>query len=645
MLDFVKQHLQYILGSVIVAFYAVKRFGTPEINQSSTTRLRYRRSCFSYLLAAQLLFFLLSRVVSSAGVLTALAPKASMPEDVLNLSAPLLSALLLTTFISSVPFLSDVDQWLLNRFRELGNIPDELKRRAAGLELAKLPVTIDLEAFRTFVEQTAEIPNELLDEVAAGEETQATKCLIRNLVLYRWLYTASTRRPYARFLRRRDAEWQDVQERFSAFCNQSLSMFASARVLSSVKTDQGSSRELAALRHSYAAHCKAMFNAMARFMVQAVFACEPNERAISQRLEEIGFTAAEPEQPSFPTDQVALVSIGLLSMLVVGPAMLPHLGLPTFPVIPGVPNASILALTSTTHIAAIFAAVWCKHEFAPFSTYVSRRRSVVGYCATFVLALVAAESAALTVFATTDLLTYSWVSPAVLLGFPYMHFTLYAAIIATAVALACDIEWRCPSSWHRWLDGALCGSVIMASVLPVDWMIIYLAGDSAAAPFPSGDAKAVPLEMSAYGFIVGAIPGACIPTWYRASLLKREDAMKCNPGTPPFSETFAELRRTVLGPVRPVAGDAAAGYGVSGVVASVPDRQPLAQDGIWRVTLNGEGFGRLVRSSGRKRDRAWQLLQIDDITDAQFEAYEKAMSEQPEQASTAPVAETPRAAA
>lgn len=81
---------------------------------------------------------------------------------------------------------------------------------------------------------------------------------------------------------------------------------------------------------------------------------------------------------------------------------------------------------------------------------------------------------------------------------------------------------------------------------------------------------------------------------------------------------------------QPALGERAAGYGVSGRIAVVPDRQPLAADGIWRVTLAGEGVGCLVRldeqdySSGAA---GWQLLQLDDITDAQLDAYEAVMLE------------------
>ncbi|WP_198379856.1 hypothetical protein [Roseomonas sp. KE2513] len=77
------------------------------------------------------------------------------------------------------------------------------------------------------------------------------------------------------------------------------------------------------------------------------------------------------------------------------------------------------------------------------------------------------------------------------------------------------------------------------------------------------------------------------------------------------------------GAERPGPGDPARGLGLKGKVGRLRDRQPLAAEGIWRVSLEGEDYaGRLVR---RSAEGDWQLLQIDDLTDAQLEAYEKAM--------------------
>lgn len=69
----------------------------------------------------------------------------------------------------------------------------------------------------------------------------------------------------------------------------------------------------------------------------------------------------------------------------------------------------------------------------------------------------------------------------------------------------------------------------------------------------------------------------------------------------------------------PEPGARAVGQGVVGVVLAVPRAQPLAVDDIWRVTLVGERFGRLV---ARRKNGAWHLLQEDELTDEQLDALE-----------------------
>ena len=79
----------------------------------------------------------------------------------------------------------------------------------------------------------------------------------------------------------------------------------------------------------------------------------------------------------------------------------------------------------------------------------------------------------------------------------------------------------------------------------------------------------------------------------------------------------------------PAIGDLAAGHGVRGAVVAIPDKQPLAADGIWRVTLEGESFGRLVRHRpDAVCGAAWHLLQLDEMTDAQLDVFDVAMSEE-----------------
>ncbi len=64
---------------------------------------------------------------------------------------------------------------------------------------------------------------------------------------------------------------------------------------------------------------------------------------------------------------------------------------------------------------------------------------------------------------------------------------------------------------------------------------------------------------------------------------------------------------TVLSPRQPQPGEPAAGYGISGTIADVPDQQPLAEYGIFRVVLAGENDCRLVELDRQRRDVAWLL--------------------------------------
>ena len=79
-------------------------------------------------------------------------------------------------------------------------------------------------------------------------------------------------------------------------------------------------------------------------------------------------------------------------------------------------------------------------------------------------------------------------------------------------------------------------------------------------------------------------------------------------------------------PRAPSPGEWASGHGVDGVVADVHAVQPLAEAGVWRVTLAGESFGRLVSPAP---GGAWRLLSLDELTDAELDALEAATAALP----------------
>lgn len=103
--------LEWLVGGAIVLVYAHQRFGTPQTNSSSTTRFKYQLAATLYLGAALVLFVVLaSAVKDSPGILS----KLGIAEDYESLATPLLSALLLTALLPSVPFLKEIDARLLS---------------------------------------------------------------------------------------------------------------------------------------------------------------------------------------------------------------------------------------------------------------------------------------------------------------------------------------------------------------------------------------------------------------------------------------------------------------------------------------------------------------------------------------------------
>ena len=79
-------------------------------------------------------------------------------------------------------------------------------------------------------------------------------------------------------------------------------------------------------------------------------------------------------------------------------------------------------------------------------------------------------------------------------------------------------------------------------------------------------------------------------------------------------------------PLAPSPGEWASGHGVDGVVADVHAVQPLAEAGVWRVTLAGEPFGRLVSPAP---GGGWRLMNLDELSDTELDTLEAATAALP----------------
>lgn len=157
----------HFIAALLVGFYASGRFNTPRNVRSQTSRFQYYASCFTYVLSSEAILFVLTWALQTQqpGILGFLHVGAEGPlqPDVVGLQTPLLAALMLTTLLPSFPMLSDVDVWMLNVFRHMGDIPLSLDRWTRLLESAPFTIVpINLVDAQNYIEQNQTLPNSLI---------------------------------------------------------------------------------------------------------------------------------------------------------------------------------------------------------------------------------------------------------------------------------------------------------------------------------------------------------------------------------------------------------------------------------------------------------------------------------------------------
>ena len=136
--------IEWSVGGVFVAVNAYRRYNTPSSNRASTTFQNFSLYFFFYLLAVLTLYIFFGAVLDSSpetiGWLYSLSlgeVGSNVPLAIDNLSAPMVSALFLTTLLPSLPWLSRYDQALLNTFWDRGNIPNHVYKMAASMRRAR----------------------------------------------------------------------------------------------------------------------------------------------------------------------------------------------------------------------------------------------------------------------------------------------------------------------------------------------------------------------------------------------------------------------------------------------------------------------------------------------------------------------------
>ena len=134
---------EWFVGAIFVGVNAYRRYNTPSSNRATTTFENFNTFFIFYLITVLSLYVFFGALFDSSpetvgslyGLMTGQI-NASLPGELSKLSAPMLSALFLTTLLPSLPWLSRYDQALLRKFWERGHIPNHVQKMAAVMRRA-----------------------------------------------------------------------------------------------------------------------------------------------------------------------------------------------------------------------------------------------------------------------------------------------------------------------------------------------------------------------------------------------------------------------------------------------------------------------------------------------------------------------------
>jgi hypothetical protein len=466
--------LAYLACGALIVAYAWDRFNTPATNRSSTRQALYWWSCMGYMLSALAVFVALSLLLRVGPWRAALLGSADNP----SLPAPLIATLAMTTLLSAVPPLKQLDGRILSTFLSWGAIPAEVKRRAAMMTPGSFLVSDeDVTALRESYGDGSygdTLANHLC---ARGSEglAQSQYRFTRVVKLYDQIKKLAGELGYSRFFSEADDEFAAIESKVAVFLRRSDASLTLAQRLRASDA-QGICEELLQERREiFAESCRDMFRELALFLARAILRSEVSETDIVGRLRKTGFAASEPiTVPHFPIDSLTVLALAMFVYLVVVSVFLAHL--------PGAPHSAenSLLMCGKITLARLFAVavtVWLMQNFPKLHRSPGETPHYFAYVVCGVIAGAASAGVCL-IFRIED------ASPLVGLGND-LPVILLSGILCAMVALCCD-DWpgdAIPPARLRWAEAAACGSVMAvgialiyaANLLPLEFPPLMLA--------------------------------------------------------------------------------------------------------------------------------------------------------------------------
>jgi cbb3-type cytochrome oxidase subunit 3 len=519
-------HLAYIACGVLIIFYAWDRFSTPASNRSSTRQALYLWGCAGYIVSALGVFAILSVLLQVGAWRTMLLG----PIDKLSLPAPFIATLAMTTLLSSIPVLKQIDGWILSTFLDWASIPAEVKRRAATMTQQSFHVTEeDVTALRNAYDDGSygdTLAGHLCARSNDGKESQYR--LTRILKLYDQIKKLSSESRYARFFSEAADEFAAVERKAIVFLRRSdFSLTLAERLRAMDAKDARATCEelMQERRNTFAEDCRDLFGDLASLLARAVLRSEPSEKDIVDRLRAIGFSASVPMNvPRFPIDSLTVLALLMFFYLVI---------VLRLPIVPDQPDGGLFTACKITiaRLTSIGLTVWLMQNYCIFRRLPGRPPRYFGYVLCGLIAA-AGSAGVLLIFHLGD------IGGVLRVDLPVI---VLSGVLCAALSLCCD-DWagdRVAPIWLRFVEAVGCGLVMAAGII-----FMYVATDL----LPKGMSPWVLVLPPMLGVFIGGWVPHIYRSAHRAAMSERGNNCEL-----PAGQAIAQARVTSL----PTLADAA----------------------------------------------------------------------------------------
>lgn len=503
---------EWYLGTLLILIYAHGRFNRPRTNRVSTTRMRFYAAATAYCVAIFLLYVLIAGALSDPALVPDLLAALQIggvgddPLGDLELSGPLVAALVLTVLLPNFPLVAQVDERLLQFFKMLGNIPleailqsEQLYRSDAAVPARMRP---ELQAYvRKRLELSGITENDLAFE-DGRESPQGYWTLLLSLILQ--IDAWHGKRSYVGVFSDLNEEYAHIQTRFEKVTGTGARYF---RLLHDLP--EGEHRPgplLMECGRNFRDQCDELYHELCRFIARGVLKSEWTRTERNRTFAQMGFKSVHQIGETLNPNQVVTLVATLFSMLLIALTLVgSRVGSEM-----EIQRAFFISImVASIYGAAVVVAVLLKGCWPR----TGRERPVLGYLAAGVTAM---ASAALLSVIFKSLLFMSFQRALLDLSFVYPYFAL-SFMAAVATSFLCDDYATAPAQapWFtRWLEGLAAAGALAGTAFFV-WRALPNTGMP---PQRVPEPEMLLLNTAMIGLVIGVT----VPTWYRTALRRRQ---------------------------------------------------------------------------------------------------------------------------